>query len=87
MSWKRALELELEIAVADALGGGPASEAAVSHAERNMRAILDRWLNSGRMTNIAAYHLEVTGGAGLSVDLSFEEHKTVDEINVDLGPR
>lgn len=87
MSWRRELEAELEIAVADALGGGPASDAACRLAERNMTSVLDKWMAAGRMPGIKAYHLSVTGGAGLSVDLRFEEHQTVKEVNLDVDRR
>ena len=85
MGWRQELELELELTVADALAGGPASEAGCRLAERNMRAVLDRWLASGRMPGVKAYHLQVSGGAGLTVDLRFEEHDRVKEVNVDVG--
>lgn len=87
MGWKRELEFELEVAVADALGGGPASPTAVSAAERNMRVILDRWLAQGRMVGMKGYQLEVHGGSGLTVDLRFVEQQVVKEVGLKVDPR
>ena len=86
MGWRRDLELELEMAVADALRGGPANDRATREAERNMRVILDRWLAHGKMPGIKDYSLLVMGGQGLSVDLSFEELDLVSEVNVTVDP-
>jgi hypothetical protein len=85
MSWKEALELELEVAVADGLNGGPATPSAAAAAERNMRAVLDRWLAQGRMPGISGYSLKVESGAGLRVDLQFEAIRTPQEVVIDVG--
>ena len=85
MSWKRNLEIELEVAVANALGSGPATEDAARIAERNMRGVIDRFMAQGRIpSKIKGYHLSVEGGSGLTIDLRFEEHKLVESVNLDL---
>ena len=83
MGWKEALEMELEVAVADALDGGPATQSAAAAAERNMRVVIDRFIAEGRIPNVKGYHLSVTGGSRLWVDLKFEEVKTASEVVVD----
>lgn len=85
--WRAALEGELAVAVEDALMGGPASPDGVAAAERNMRGVLDRWLRQGKLPDVKAYHLRVSGGAGLSVDLDFEYIQRATEVNVHLAPR
>lgn len=86
MSWKERLEMELEVAAMDALDGGPATPSAAAAAERNMRAVLERWLKNGQMPGIKAYHLSVSGGRGLNVSLDFEEETLVREVNVKTDP-
>lgn len=85
MSGTRQLELELEVAVADALRGGPATDIAAMEAERNMRTILDRWLSQGRMPRVKSYRLAVICGRGLEVDLSFDYHKVVKDPQISLS--
>ncbi len=84
MNWQQALELELEVAVADALQDGPADEAAVARARRNMTTVIDRWLADGRIPPpICGYHLHVEGGKGLVVQLEWEESQRPEAVVVD----
>ncbi len=87
MEWQQALELELEVAVADALQGGPATSGAVARARRNMRVVIDRWLAEGRIPSpITGYRLEVEGGRGLTIQLAWEEARTAGEVVVNASP-
>lgn len=87
MSWKETLEMELEVAAMDALDGGPATPSAAAAAERNMRVVLDRWLQAGQMPGIKAYHLSVSGGRGLNVSLDFEEQTRVKDVSIEVGQK
>ncbi len=87
MSWQEALEVELEVAVADALQDGPADDAAVARARRNMQGVIERWMAEGKIPPpITGYHLHVEGGRGLTIRLDWETSKRPDAVVVDTKP-
>ncbi len=88
MDWRKALELELEVVVADALQDGPADDAAVARVRRNITATIERWFAEKRIPfPVVGYRLHVEGGRGLTIQLEWEEAQTPKEVRVDTRPR